>query len=187
MTDDNLLQSRWLSDWRRFYDEAEHISPKMRRQVGTAITQAELRLEEQHRQMYRNRLKVRNTSRNEGVIGRAEELCEDLAGLIEDMEAGRVSPEDVLVAVRDVETDHRRITALHDALVSDEEELERFANLSLDEFQREMPSRFQVLNSMAGGPALADEVSRLDQVPNQPAFVEDRQAPSADDINWNES
>ncbi|GIJ76001.1 hypothetical protein SAMN05443287_106194 [Micromonospora phaseoli] len=202
---DNLTQSPWLSDWRQFYDEAENVSPRVRRLTKRAIQKAEAGLKTKHRQSYREKLKVRNTKRNEGVIGRCDELIEDLEDLIDAMESGRVSPSDVLVKCRNTEAEHGRITDLHNELICrcdpDEDchpgcreaELEKFEALTPDEYQRELPNRFRVLDSEAGpyrtlGSVLEEE-ARLDcQSPSSlSAPVGSTDAPSADDINWSES
>jgi hypothetical protein len=181
------LNSPWLSDWRTYADEAD-MAPKARRMVEQAITTTEQVWADRHEASYRGRAALRFEKRDTQVIGACEDMAAPLREIRDELAAGRMTPAQARSEVRTMAGRHKQITDLHETIVAEDPDLETFAEMTPDDYQREvlqktMPALLQVQPTLAG-------VVEGQTPPPRPggglgpnsSFVPTNDAPSADDL-----
>ena len=150
----SLINSPWLSDWRRYADETD-MAPKARRAVEAAIGKTEQTWQEQHAQRYRSRAELRFHRRDEQVVGVCEDLCDRLHEIRSALASGRMTPAQARSEIRTMRGRHAQVTELHDTIVAEEPEMEAFASMTPDDYQRhvvqtQLPALLQTLPTLAG-------------------------------------
>ena len=159
---DPRVQSHKLSDWRRLLDDTD-MSPKARRVIEAAIRQQERVWAERHADQYNARLNHRNTTRNEKVVGTYEAMTQRLKDIRADLATGRMDTKQARAEMRDMRGVDADAAQLHDTLVEEDADLERFAAMTPDDFQMSVLERFPAL--VATQPTLAGVAVEIDPPP----------------------
>ncbi|GLI00679.1 hypothetical protein [Phytohabitans aurantiacus] len=184
---DARINSPWLSDWRGFADETD-MAPKARRVVQEAIRQTEAQWAQSHEDAYRERFRHNRTTRNESIVDACEGMRARLKEIRSDLANGQMDPKEARAAIRDMDARYRQMIELHDTLIEEDAELETFATMTPDEWQRDRIGRFPALRSIQ--PSLSALVAKMDAPPppggslgrisNPPPHTND--APSPEDL-----
>lgn len=182
---DHRLGSPWLSDWRAFADEID-MPPAVRRSVAEAIHRTESSWATRHEGAYRRRFQNNRTARNEKVVGACDEMSRRLKEIRSDLATGRLTPTQARGEVRDMQARHRQIMALHDTLVAEDEQIEAFAAMTPDDYQRQQVGDFPIL--IGHQPSLQGLMAEIGRVPAggrslpRDDYVPTHDAPSEDDL-----
>lgn len=180
------INTPWLADWRKYADETD-MNPKARRTVTEAIRQAEQSWVQKHTEAYHDQAQRRFSTRDEKIVGACDEMSKRLAEIRRDVRAGRMSAKDASAEVRSMRGRYQQAMELHDTLVEQEDSLRAFAEMTPDDYQREVINKFPVLKTVE--PTLAGVVEQMTTMPSGggslqpiegPGFA--RSAPSADDL-----
>jgi hypothetical protein len=158
------LESPWLSDWRAYADETE-LTPKSRRSVEAAIRTTSREWETRHAVRYRADSERRSSTRDEKVVGAAQELSFRLAEIRRDVRAGRLSPKEARAEVRSVRGRYLQAVNLHDTLIEREDFVRLLAAMSPDDYQRQTLDKFPVMKQAGNLSTLAGVVAQMEPPP----------------------
>ncbi|MEV7329571.1 hypothetical protein [Micromonospora sp. NPDC093244] len=186
---DHRLNSPWLPDWRSFEYEADNLSGRSRDVVREAIRRKSQEWEQKHQAAYSERFKKNRDARRERVFDACDELTKQLKKIRAELDWGRITPAQAKAALRDINARHGQIMQVHDTLVEEDAEIEEFAALTPDDYQREFTERYPVLRTTQ--PSLLDFANQIPAPRREPRpdeFVGARatgdNAPSADDLTY---
>lgn len=149
------LSSPDLTEMRRVLDEVA-LPDRDRRALETALAEIEGHWKNQHRESYGAGVAERDRLHDE-VLTVVEQFHSRVTEAIDDLRNGRCSHKDVRTWLRDVHTDHQRLTEQHRGIAAREDGLAEYEAMSPEDYQAEQLRRFPLLAKAA--PTLAVKVA----------------------------
>lgn len=149
------LSSPDLTEMRRVLDEVA-LPDRDRRAVQTALAEIEGHWKNQHQESYGAGVTERDRLHDE-VLTVVDQFHTRVSEAIDDVRNGRRTAKEVRSWLRDVHTDHQRLTEQHRGITAREDGLAKYEAMSPEDFQAEQFRRFPMLTKAA--PTIAAKVT----------------------------